>query len=119
MMHGVERRKYPRLSIALPVTYWKVHDGSVHQSMAFDITKQGFSLKPLHDLIIEDILHFEMKIVQDSVIGTAKVLWSRRVAEGPITERAGCIILNLDEDSQEIFYDYIDGIKNRFVPDQC
>ena len=119
MMHSVERRRSPRLSITLPVKYWKVHDGSVHQSMAFDITKQGFSLKPLNDLIIEDVLHFEMKIVQDSVIGTAKVLWSRRVAEGPVTERAGCIILNLDQDGKAIFYDYIDGIKNRVMPDQC
>jgi hypothetical protein len=119
MMYSIERRRYPRLSITLPVKYWKVHDGSVYQSMAFDITKKGFSLKAFHDLIIEDILHFEMKIVQASVIGTAKVLWSRRVAEGPITERAGCIILNFDENSQDIFYEYIDGIKNRLMPDQC
>ncbi len=115
-MHSVERRRHARLSIALPITYWKVHDGSVHHSMAFDITKRGFSLKHPQDLIIEDIIHFEIKIIEEAVTGTAKVLWSGGVVERSNTERAGCIILTLTESSREVFYNFIDGVMNKLTP---
>ncbi len=116
-MHNTERRRHPRLSIALPITYWKVHDGSVHHSMAFDIAKRGFSLKEPQDLIIEDTIHFEMKILEKDVTGTAKVLWSGGVVERSDTERAGCIILTLAESSREIYYNFIDGIMNKLTPE--
>lgn len=118
-MHTAERRRHARLSIALPITYWKAHDGSVHHSMAFDITKRGFSLKRLQDLIIEDIIHFEITILEKSVIGTAKVLWRVGVVERSNTERAGCIILTLTESSRDVFYSFIDGIMNKLTPGGC
>lgn len=118
-MHIMERRRHARLSIALPITYWQVHDGSVHHSMAFDIAKRGFSLKQPQELIIEDIIHFEIKILEETVTGTAKVLWSGGVIKKSNTERAGCIILTLTESSREVLYNFIDGVMNKLTPDGC
>ncbi|MBW2646527.1 MAG: hypothetical protein JRE23_10165 [Deltaproteobacteria bacterium] len=115
----MERRRHARLSIALPITYWKVHDESVHRSMAFDITKRGSSSKQPQDLIIEDIIHFEIKILEEAVTGTAKVLWSGGVIERSNTERAGCIILTLTERSREVFYSFIDGVMNKLTSGGC
>ncbi|MFH1077491.1 MAG: hypothetical protein V1753_11810 [Pseudomonadota bacterium] len=106
----MEKRREQRISVTLPVKYWKVHDGSAHTGMAFDITKRGFSLKGSGDLTIEDTIHFELKMIDRSVLGTAMILWGSKPSGRASAQRVGCLILSFAEDNMRILDEYLDRI---------
>jgi len=106
-----DRRDEPRYEVSLPLAYNGPRRSGVHKSMAHHFSNHGFCLRDPKDLVNGDIIKFKLKVENDSILGEAKIKWTkdpdatdRKKAR---SSRSGCRIVSMITEYRSILRDYL------------
>ena len=94
-----DRRSEPRYEVSLPLAYYGPRSSDVCKSMAYQISNHGFCLREPKELVSGDIIRFKLKVESDSVLGEAKIKWSKDLdtadRKKARSSRSGCRIVSM------------------------
>jgi len=94
-----ERRGEPRYDMSLLVAYRGPRSNDFSQSTASQISNHGFCIQDPKKLASGDIIRFELKVEDDSILGEAMIKWTKDVTAADRKKyhlsRSGCRIVSM------------------------
>ena len=94
-----ERRGETRYDMSLLVAYRGPRSSDLHRSTASQISNHGFCIQDPKKLASGDIIRFELKVEDDSILGEAMIKWTKDVTAADRKKyrlsRSGCRIVSM------------------------
>jgi hypothetical protein len=106
-----ERRDEPRYEVILSLAYHRPKSSDFCRSTASQISNHGFCLRDPKDLASGDIIRFELRIDDDSILGEAMIKWTKDLAtpdrEKGRASRSGCRIVSMATEYKGVLRGYL------------
>jgi len=94
-----EKRGEPRYDMSLLLAYHGPRSNGECRSTASQISNHGFCIREPKDLMNGDIIRFELKVEDDSILGEAMIKWTINLSNADRKEarssRSGCRIVTM------------------------
>ena len=106
-----ERRGEPRYGVSLALAYHGPRSGDVYRSTASQVSNHGFCLRDPKDLASGDIMRFELKVEDDTILGEAMIKWTKHLTDADrknaLASRSGCRIVSMATEYRGVLRDYL------------
>jgi len=106
-----ERRGEPRYEVSLSLAYHGPRSRDLYRSTASQISNHGFRLRDPKDLGIGDIIRFELRIGNNTILGEAVIKWTKGFTTADSKKvrasRSGCRIVSMATDYRGVLRRYL------------
>lgn len=106
-----ERRSEPRYEVSLSLAYHGPRSSDFYRSTASQISNHGFCLRDPKDLVSGDIIRFELRIEDDSILGEARIKWTKHLTNADRkkahSSRSGCRIVSMATQYRGVLRGYL------------